>query len=318
MATTQQAQAPKPPAPSRLALVTRGKVERPWRILVYGVEGVGKSSLIATAQDAVFIGESDGTAQIDVARFPEPATWQELMDDLDELAMANHPYRTVAIDTLDWFEAKCWQHVCTTNKWASIEDAGFGKGYVAALDQWRLFLAKLERLRTARSMNVALIAHCWVKPFKNPEGEDFDRYELKLHAKTGGLIKEWCDAVLFARWETFVDKNDKTKRTRGISTGARVLHKQRTAAYDANNRYDLPETLPLDWAALSDAMKAHRPADPGTLRERINKLLTQTNDETLTSKVTAAVMKAGDDATILARIADKLAADVGINAQENQ
>src|SRR5512139_1305537 len=78
MATTQQTQAPKPPAPSRLALVTRGKVERPWRILVYGVEGVGKSSLIANSPEPVFAGESDGTAQMDVARLPEPATWQEL------------------------------------------------------------------------------------------------------------------------------------------------------------------------------------------------------------------------------------------------
>jgi hypothetical protein len=125
----------------------------------------------------------------------------------------------------------------------NIEDVGFGKGYNAALDRWRDMLSRLDTLRDRRGMNVILLAHSWIKTFRNPEGDDFDRYELKLHAKTSGLIKEWSDAVLFAAYETLT-ATDKSKRTRGISTGARIVHTERRAAFDAKNRFELPAELP--------------------------------------------------------------------------
>jgi hypothetical protein len=139
---------------------------------------------------------------------------------------------------------------------------------------------------------------------------------MKLHAQAGGLLRDWCDAALFARYETFTNTDEKTKRTRGVSTGARVLHTQRTAAWDAKNRYDLPETIPLDWAAFADAVAAHKPADPAKLRERIDAMLESADDE-LKTKVKAAMAKADDNAAQLAKIADTLAAKMGIKAQEN-
>lgn len=300
---------------SRLSRVVRGKIERPVRVALFGTDGLGKSTWASNAPSPIFLGAEDGTAQLDVSRMPDIATWEDLLECIDELHTGGeHTYKTVVIDTLDWAEPMCWAYVCKQAKKESIEDLPYGKGYTAALDQWRLLLSKLERLRDARGMHIVLLAHSVLRTFKNPEGEDFERYEMKLHAKASGLIREWVDCVLFGRFETFADKDEKTKRVRGISSGARVIQTQRTAAYDAKNRYDLPEALPLDWQAFADAVAAHQPADPAKLKERIAALLEQV-DETIKGKARGALEKAGDDAAQLARIADRLAAEAGIKGK---
>lgn len=308
----------KPPATGRMQLsaVVRGKIEKPARVLLYGVEGVGKSTFAASAPSPIFLAAEDGTAQLDVARFPEPKTWSDVLDAVDELTTGQHEFKTLVVDTLDWLEPLCWASLYT-DKITSIEDFGYGKGYTAALDQWRLFLARLERMRDARGMGIIFLAHSWVKPFKNPEGDDFDRYELKLHNKAGGLLKEWCDAVLFTRYETFTDKDSKTKRVRGVSTGARVMHTNRTAAYDAKNRYDLPDVMPLDFASFAESVKTAKPADPAQLVARINGLL-ESADEATAKRVNAAVAKADGNAAQLARIADHLSATVNIASKTQE
>ena len=302
---------------SILTRVVKGKIEKPLRLLVYGVEGIGKSSFAAGAPATIFVGPEDGTTELDVTRAPSPEkgdwSWSYVLDTLTELATEKHEYKTVAIDTLDWLEPLCWKHVCLKGdengkQKNSIEDFGYGKGFAAALEEWRVFLARLERLRNSRGMNVVLLAHSWIKPYKNPEGPDYDRHEMKLNAKASGLLREWCDAVLFANYETFAieDKG----RVRGVGNNVRYLYTQRSAARDAKNRYDLPEKLPLNWESFIAAVRAHRPEEPSKLRERINEMLTQVKDQDVITRVTAAVSKAAENAAELARIADHLAAIV--------
>lgn len=305
----------------RIANVSSGPVVKPLRLLLYGVDGVGKSSFAANADAPVYIGLEDGTSTLDVKRFPEPTSWLETLAALDELATADHPYRTAVIDTLDWLEPLCWQHVCAGKRTKegkpveSIEDIGYGKGYQAALDEWRIFLSKLDRLRSARGMTIILIAHSWIKPFKNPDGEDYDRHEIKLHAKAAGLIREWADAVLFATHETYTHETD--RGTKGISTGARIMWTQRKAAFDAKNRHDLPESLPLDWSSLTEAVIARQPLDPELLKSRIEALLVG-RDGKIAESVRSAVAKANDSASELARIHNKLSALTSIANKEKQ
>jgi hypothetical protein len=291
-----------------LASVVRGKQEAPDRVLLYGVEGIGKSTWAAGAPAPVFIPAEDGTSNLDVARFPEPDGWVDVLDALRILAEDKHDFQTVVLDTLDAVEPMLWRHICERDKKSSIEDYGYGKGYMAALDEWRVFLAALEKLRRTRGLGVVLIAHSWIRPFKNPEGDDFDRYELKLNAKAGGLLKEWCDSVLFAHYETYASKNERTGAVKGVSTGARVVHTQRTAAWDAKNRFSLPESLPLDYADYAAAVKAHRPADPSALRESIQVKLDELADNEITAKVAKAVAEAKDDAEKLALINNRMTA----------
>lgn len=278
-----------------LANVQRGKKQKPWRVLVYGVEGVGKSTLAAATPSPLFVGE-DGINHLDAARLPVES-WAQLRGAINALAVEQHEYKTLVLDTVDWAEPLCWAYVCARDKEQSIESYGYGKGYAAALDEWRALVADLERLQRARGLNVLLLGHCHQKTFKNPEGEDFDRYELKLNLKAGGMLKEWSDAVLFADHEQYAKKDERTKRVRGVSTGARWLHTQRTAAYDAKNRFDFPEALPLSWADVESAM-ARSAVDVGALTAEVKRKAAEIGGDK-GKEIEAALSRAGSDATKL-------------------
>jgi hypothetical protein len=259
MATTASAPAAPAPKPkSRMTLegVVKGKQAEPLTLTLYGVEGIGKSTFASAAPGAIFIDGESSTANLDVERFPRPASWEDVKEAVRVLTDDAHQYQTAVFDTVDWLEPLLWDYCCRRDKQESIESYGYGKGYVAALDEWRVFIASLERLRRVKQMGIILIGHSWIKPYKNPLGEDFDRYELKIHPKAAGLIKEWPSTVLFANHETVAMKDPKTKRVRGVDTGARLLYTERSAAYDAKNRHGLPPTLPLDWASFWEAMTA--------------------------------------------------------------
>jgi hypothetical protein len=299
--------APKPPAPNRMTLasITKGLQRRPLRLLLYGVEGVGKSTFGAAAPRPIFLAAEEGTGHLDVERFPSPASADEVFAALATLTTSDHEFKTLVIDTVDWLEPLLWAGICKRDGMADIEAYGYGKGYVAALDEWRRFLASIERLRSAKGMNVIFLAHSWIKPFKNPAGEDYDRWEMKLHPKAGGLLKEWSDVVLFANHEELAVKDKRTKRVRGVSTGARLVYTTRSAAYDAKNRFDLPESMPLDWETFDAAVKAHRPADPVVLVAECARKAKQLGGDVET-KAVEAIAKAGGDAVVLSKINSRL------------
>lgn len=293
---------------SRLSRVISGKLEKPIRVVMYAPEGLGKTTFASRAPAPVFIASEDGTSHLDVQRLPDVDTWRGVLEALSELESGAHDYQTVVLDTADWLEPMIWAHICESEGKKSIEDFGYGKGYTAALAEWRRLCHALDRLRAARKMNAIILAHSHVKTFKNPAGEDFDRYELKVHAKAAGVLKEWCDAVLFAEYETLVREKDGKRK--GVSNGARIVHTERTAAWDAKNRFDLPAILPLDWDAFAAAIVVGQPASPAEFEAKIDALLTNVKPE-ISERVKAAVKKANGNAAELARIANYLAAQKG-------
>jgi len=250
--------------------------EAPVRVLVYADGGVGKSTFGAAAPRAIFVAPEDGLVNIDAAAVaPAPESWSTALASLDHIASLD--YQSVVIDSLDWLEPLCWAHVCLKGGKKDIEAFGYGKGYVAALDEWRVFLAKLSQLR-AKGMNIVLIAHAVAKLFKNPEGDDFDRWQIKLHDKAAGLIKEWCDVVAFAQYETNTYENS-AGRTKGVSTGKRILRVQRTAAFDAKTRYTMPASIPLDWACFAQAVRDGGPAAVARLKGELEAKMADLGDE---------------------------------------
>lgn len=309
-----------------LANIVRGRLQRSMRVFVYGVDKIGKSTFGAGAPSPIFLGAEDGTSELDVARFAEPRTLRDMLDALDALATDQHDFKSIILDTLDWAEPMIWAATCERGdekgkKFRSIEGWGYGKGYTEALTEWRALLTRLDRLRIQRRMHVVLLAHAWVKEFKNPQGDNYDRYEPKIHAKASGLVKEWADCIMFAQHETgTVMKGDgPLAKARGVSSGARFLYTQRTAAYDAGNRYGLPPKLPLDWQSFEEAVRAGTPEDPKKLKALFDALLAQVDP---TTRANAEAWFAKDDngsnPVKLAQAVDKLRGKITIIQENNE
>ena len=242
--------------------VTQGRQHQPRRVMLYGVHGIGKSTFGALAPQPIFIQTEDGLANLECARFPLATTFDEVMSALMELYSEPHEFQTVVIDSLDWLETLIWNEVVRrkprTDKGreiSSIEDYGFAKGYVYALDIWKELLDGLGALRNERRMMIILIAHAKVERFENPETEAYDRYSPRLNKHAAALIQEWCDEVLFATYRVHTKQTDEgfdRTRVRGIGTGDRILRTTERPAHMAKNRLGLPDELPLQFDAYAE------------------------------------------------------------------
>lgn len=249
------------------SLLTRGPVPRPQKAVLYGPEGIGKTTLAAAFPAPVFLDTEGGTDHLDVVRFPEVKTWADATRAIEQLAGAPHAFKTLVIDTVDWLEKRLAEDICRRSNKTSIEDFGFGKGYVVLAEEFAGFLNSLDTLMRSKGMHVVLLAHATIKKFEQPDAAgSYDRYELKLTKQVGPLVKEWCDLLLFANFFTKVAEGDNGRR-RGVGGRERVLYTAHTAAWDAKNRHSLPEKLAFAFDALAPVFGASvsaAPASPAT------------------------------------------------------
>lgn len=237
-----------------LASVRKNEAISAPRVLVYGVEGIGKSTFAAGAPAPIFIQTEDGLGSLKVDHFPLATSVQDVLEAIGALYVEKHAFSTVVIDSLDWLENLIVRDVESRH---DAKDLAYGKGAILQAEKWREVLAGLNALRNDRSMAVVLIAHSSIKRFDSPETEPYDRYQVKLQDRSSALVREWCDAVLFANYRTIVKKDDvgfnKTV-ARGISTGERLLFTAERPAFQAKNRYGMPESIPLSWDAFVSAI----------------------------------------------------------------
>lgn len=249
--------------------ITRGKRNTAKRVVIHGVEGIGKSTLAAQFPNALVLDTEDGTNHLDVARVTV-ASWVDAEGSLHELARDRQGFDTVVIDSVDWLERLLIDHLLKKAGKRSIEDFGFGKGYTMVAEAMGRFLAVCDTLVTA-GVNVVLVGHTTVKRTSPPDmDEGYDRYELKLTKQSGPLVKEWADCILFANYRTKLVAGE-DGRTRAKGGKERVLHTERTAAWDAKNRYGLEPELPMTIEALAPLFEAGPAAAPASKswRQRI-------------------------------------------------
>jgi hypothetical protein len=310
-----------------LGAVKRGLLKEAKRFFFYGPEGVGKTS-VAKDAGAIFIDTDRGSGHLDVPRYSFrdghdghiPLTLADVYSAVDDLATAPHEYTALAIDTTDALEQLIWRHVIkhagvtkSGDVVETIEDFGFGKGYNIAAAEWRVLLHRLDELRLKRGMHVILIGHVLVKTFKNPTGEDYDRFRPKLDDKALGLLREWCEVIGLVTFDDVAKKTKGATRARGVSSGRRVIHLEHNAAWDAKTRLPLPAeidlTLERPFAPFQAAIDALYLNNPDTLRESIDKELARLGEmflradgsESSAAAVRAAVAQAGNDVSTLTK-----------------
>jgi hypothetical protein len=245
-----------------LKSITTSTVVRPPRIILLGIEKIGKSSFAAGADDVIFIPvkREEGIDSLEIAKFPPVNSYEELMECLGVLAKEDHKFKNVVIDSASALEPIIWESVCADGKVTSIEkyDGGYGKGYAAALDKWFKIMDALDYLREEKKMGSIIIGHVRVKRFDDPERESYDQYQFDIKDTVSAALYRWADLTGFANTNIEVARekvgfSGVKKRGELLDGGARFLYTRKTPAHPGGGRdvYGrIPEEIPLDWPSF--------------------------------------------------------------------
>jgi len=233
--------------------ISHGIIGGAMKVVVYGPEGIGKTTFASCFPDPIFIDTEGSTARFNLRRTPRPQSWAELMEQVGYFLYNPKALGTLVIDTGDWAERLCKRHVCAQNQQKSIEGFGYGKGYVYLAEEYGRLLDSLEELKN-RGVHVVLNCHAAMRKFEQPdEMGTYDRWELKLEKKTAPLVKEWADMILFANYKTYVVNVDGQGAAKGRNKaqgGARMMYTTHNPCWDAKNRDGLPDELPFDYGEI--------------------------------------------------------------------
>lgn len=233
--------------------ITKGIQPKPVKGLIYGPEGVGKSSLAAQFPNPLFIDVEGGTGQLDVARTPRPQAWPQFLQYIKSLAQDPMDFQTLVIDTADWLERITIAQVCAENGLSGLGgNNDYGHSYNKLADMWTQLLTQLSAdFIEPNRLHVVFLAHSVTRKFELPEEMgQYDRYQLKLEKKVAPLLMEWADLILFVNYQTVVVRDEKTKSVKAQGGVRRMMHAEHCAAFDAKNRFGLPREMELGFEPL--------------------------------------------------------------------
>ncbi|MCL2182369.1 MAG: ATP-binding protein [Chitinispirillia bacterium] len=263
--------------------IKKGSTPLPPRIVLIGIEGVGKTTAGAQCPDPIFLCAEDGLVgggYEHVAHYA-PKDWQDTIDYLQFVAEGQHNYKSLIIDTLDWLEPVLFYYVSKrddkyhtkerTTTETNIENYGYSKGYKVAAQEFRRALALLDAIHR-RGMLVIINAHSEKKVYNNPDGENYDRFEMRTDKNLAGMVKEWADTVLFAYFNVHTEK-EKGRKAKGKGGDARIVQTEHSATRDGKNRYRLPKYMPFDMPAILAAISASMTKPAEKYIAEINALL---------------------------------------------
>lgn len=223
--------------------INRGKRERARRVLIYGENGVGKSSLAAKFPKPLFLNIEDGVGDLEVDSTSVIKSVGEFLGCL--VASWDTDYETIVVDTVDWLEKLIFNEVAKEAGKKTIDDIGFGKGYQAVDLKWKALFEGFSGLWN-QGRHIVFTCHESIEKFTNPEGDSYNYWKPALHLKGSGCVTEWCDEVFFLRYRTSTIQKDEgfgNKRAIAIGGKDRVIVCNKSATVEAKNRLGMPDEL---------------------------------------------------------------------------
>lgn len=229
--------------------------DRPPRIIVHGQPKVGKSSFAAQMPSPLFLCTEEGLGRSELLR-NVPAfsiqTYADMMEALTLLSQDTRDFKTLVIDSEDHWEPMVHAEVCRRENKKSIEDIGYGKGYIAACELYRSeYNEFLRYLNRVKGLQICQIAHSQATKVNPPDmTQGFTRWDLKLDRRVSDLLREEADAIWYATIPIVtatVDGGFNSKQTKAVSVGERRLYTQPAGGFLAGSRWAMPEWTSLDW-----------------------------------------------------------------------
>ncbi len=221
--------------------VTTGVQVVPRRTLIYGAQGVGKTTFASKWPSPVLLPTEDGFSHVDVTATQRLTGSRDVYSAVMECIGSQ--FETIIVDSVDWLENLIW---------SELAEEGFkmdyGKGNIEAARRMGAILKACDKARDA-GKHVLLIGHATQVKIEHPNGMSWDQMAVNLSKQCRALVSEWCDEVLYAEPEMAVSQKEESfGRTRsiGIDKGRRVFHTVGKPAYQAKNRVpNLPEKFDL-------------------------------------------------------------------------
>ena len=265
----------------KLNIIT-GKIARPVKTVIYGTEGVGKSTLASKFPEPLFIDVEGGTSQLDIRRVEVNSSWEDLLSTVTEVMRNPQICRTLVLDTADAAESLCVQYILKKYNQKSIESFGYGKGYTILGEEWAHLMTAFDAC-IDKGINVTLITHARQRKIELPDQAGaFDHWEMKVSKQVAPLLKEWADLLLFCNYKTFVISTDSNSKK--ATGGKRVIYTSHNPVYDAKNRYGLPEELDLSFDGIAQIFEGHTakivtPAPEPSPLDRLHELMAEAGIE---------------------------------------
>lgn len=242
------------------------KKRRKRRVMIYGPDGVGKSTWASQAPNPLFVQTEDGLSGLKgikcLPRCRDVKTFGEQMTAL--LDVDPFPFETLVVDSLTGLEPiaqeRALQLYNAEHKPVdSYESIPYGKGQQFSLKAWKRILDLLERFNIEKNVTIVLIGHAQIIKFSDPTSESYDRYGPKLEKEVSAAVREWCDEYLFATHKIYTTSEGTGFRERKkASNGAdRVLKTFGAGAFLAKRRINMPDEIPMTWAAYQQCVDAN-------------------------------------------------------------
>lgn len=295
---------------SLLEKVVKGKIRKPVFMCIYGTSGIGKTTFAASSPKPLFLATEEGTNELDVARL-QVNSWGDMKGALSELLEVDTDFESVCIDSLDHLESLIFKEVAKDHGKTAIEDIGYAKGYIYALEYWKEFLTLLKDVRDTKKKHIIMISHAHVKTFTDPHyNEAYDRFELKMHKKASDLIKENVDLLLFARKDVAFKKEKGATKAKVFDMDNRLLYTELEAAFDAKNRFGLPSKIDFPahgaFKILDDAISNCHGENSESLLRQIGEVMKRVDDKETLDKAKTFVKENGENIPALRKTLQRL------------